>query len=240
MEHQRRYLATMTAKGQLTVPAEFRHDLGLRRPRRMWVLLSQSGRRGPAIADHGDGRVPVEGVPMRADTYLALPEGSGYDLLGGLVFREPMPAVDHQVIVDNVVALLRRHARLTGSGRALREINVHLDAENVPAPDACFVCAERLKRLRRNGLHGVAPDLCVEVLSPSSLRRDRGEKAALYARFGCREYWIVDPQASRVEVLRIRSGARFMVEGAYGVDDAFASQAVPALCVDVAEVFLES
>lgn len=196
------------------------------------------GQATPARDDLGH-RTAIDGVPMSYDEYLSLPEGSGYSLLGGLLFREPAPTVDHQVVVDNILAFLRKYARASGGGRALREIDVHLDEGHTPVPDVCFVSVERVGHLDRGGLHGIAPDLCVEVLSPSSVHRDRGEKAEAYARHGCREYWIVDPERLRVEVFHRSAQGDFVAAGAFTVGEAFASAALPDLRVGVAEVFAE-
>ena len=176
---------------------------------------------------------------MGYDAYRALPEGAGYDLLGGLCFREPMPTVDHQLVVDDIVGLLRRHARRTGVGRACREIDVHLDAENCPAPDVAFISTARLPMLNHHGLHGIAPDLCAEVLSPRTARRDRGAKADLYARYGCREYWLVDPEEPAVEVLRPGADGAFDRAGRFRRGELFDCAAVPGLRVAVAEVFAD-
>jgi len=192
----------------------------------------------PARDDLGH-RTPIDGLPMTYVQYLSLPEGSGYNLLDGLLFRDPAPTVDHQVIVDNILALLRHYARATGAGRALREIDVHLDEDNTPVPDVCFVTAERRGCLDRRGLHGIAPDLCVEVLSPISVRRDRGEKALLYARHGCREYWMVQPEGLRVEVFRSSVEGNFVPAGTFGLGETLASAALPDLRVAVAGVFAE-
>ncbi len=145
--------------------------------------------------------LPVAGVPMTLRAYLNTPEGLGYNLLDGLCCRDE-PTVEHQAIVGNIIGLLQRYARGSGFGRALPAINVDLGERNQPAPDACLVSRERCAALHGRALHGIAPDLCVEVLSPSTAGYDRGHKAKLYARHGCREYWIVDGRHRRVEVYR--------------------------------------
>ncbi len=182
-------------------------------------------------------RVPIEAVPMTYREYLALPEGVGYALLDGLCFREPMPTVHHQIIADNIAELLRHHARSTRAGLAVGAIDIHLDARNCPAPDVCFISAARRNRLDHRGLHGIAPDLCVEVLSPSTASRDRTQKAQLYARYGCREYWLVDPDRLTVEVLRVGGDGAFVPAGVYAPGEVFESVAVAGLCVQVREVF---
>ena len=82
---------------------------------------------------------------------------------------------------------------------------VVLDRWNALEPDVLWLSDARSDRLREDGLHG-APDLVVEVLSPSTRRRDLGVKLDLYARHGVREYWLVDPLARNVHVHRWEAG----------------------------------
>jgi Uma2 family endonuclease len=66
-------------------------------------------------------------------------------------------------------------------------------------PDIVFVSSERLGIIHDEGIKG-APDLVIEILSPSTAHRDRGIKRKLYERHGVTQYWIVDPDAKAVEV----------------------------------------
>ena len=73
------------------------------------------------------------------------------------------------------------------------------------APDEAVRVVGGRRIVEEAGLAG-APDLVVEVLSPSTAERDRGEKRRLYERQGVREYWIVDPAENRVDVYRFGPG----------------------------------
>jgi Uma2 family endonuclease len=88
--------------------------------------------------------------------------------------------------------------------------DVVLSPESVVQPDILFVSNERRGIIMEANVSG-APDLVVEILSPSTAERDRELKLTLYARYGVREYWIVDPEDETVEVMEL--GA----EGAAGV-----------------------
>jgi len=79
--------------------------------------------------------------------------------------------------------------------------DVLLEEHTVVQPDHYVVLRENLGRLKRNGCHG-PPDLVVEVLSPGNTAHDLLRKLPLYERAGVREYWVVDPEAERVEVYR--------------------------------------
>lgn len=82
--------------------------------------------------------------------------------------------------------------------------DVKLDESNIVQPDIFVTCDPgRLDGQFHNG----APDWIIEILSPSTLRRDFSKKLSLYKSFGVREYWIVDPTDSRVIVYWFENGA---------------------------------
>ena len=81
-----------------------------------------------------------------------------------------------------------------------------------------------------------APDLVVEILSPSSSRRDWKYKRGLYAKYGVREYWIVDPANRIVSVTLLRDGV-LEIAGAYVEGDTLESVALEGFRVGVGEIF---
>lgn len=84
-------------------------------------------------------------------------------------------------------------------------VDVVLDEKNVVQPDLVFVSTANAVILERRGVMG-APDLVVEIISPTSLRRDRYEKRELYARFGVKEYWLADVANRSIEILSLQNG----------------------------------
>jgi len=80
-------------------------------------------------------------------------------------------------------------------------MKVVLEPDSYVVPDFFILC-DKSKR-KQDGIHG-APDLVVEVLSPSTTKMDRGEKKELYQRSGIKEYWLVDPNAKIIEVYLIK------------------------------------
>jgi Uma2 family endonuclease len=80
------------------------------------------------------------------------------------------------------------------------------ETEEGVQPDFIFVSRDRLRIIGEDWVRG-APDLVVEILSPSTAARDRGIKLKLYRRQGVAEYWIVDPDEQVVEVWDLASGA---------------------------------
>jgi Uma2 family endonuclease len=82
-------------------------------------------------------------------------------------------------------------------------IDVVLDRENVVQPDLLYVSTANTGLLERRGIMG-APDLVVEIISPTSLRRDRYDKRELYARFGVKEHWLADVANRSIETLSLQ------------------------------------
>jgi Uma2 family endonuclease len=80
-----------------------------------------------------------------------------------------------------------------------------LDAENTVQPDLVFVSSAKLGVIQQRAIFGT-PDLLVELVSLSSVRRDRYDKKELYARFGVEEYWIGDPANKTLEILTLKEG----------------------------------
>jgi Uma2 family endonuclease len=83
--------------------------------------------------------------------------------------------------------------------------DVVLDSENTVQPDLIFVAPAKTRIIEKRAIFGV-PNLLVEMISPYSVRRDRQEKKALYARFGVKEYWLGDPADKSMEILTLRAG----------------------------------
>lgn len=133
--------------------------------------------------------------------------GTRYEIVAGELVVTPAPGTRHQRIVTDLVYLLTGFAREYGVGQVfVSPFDVLFGEGDYMEPDVVFVGAARLHLLSDRGVEG-APDLLVEVVSPSTAQRDRGVKLERYRHFGVKEYWIVDPDARVVEVWRFGSGA---------------------------------
>jgi Uma2 family endonuclease len=109
-----------------------------------------------------------------------------------------------------------------------------LDSENTVQPDLIFVAAANTGIIERRAIFGV-PDLLVELVSPSSVRRDRRDKKVLYARFGVKEYWIGDPADKSMEILALQGGRYQRLCAATGKGK-LVSKVLPRLKLDLAEI----
>ncbi len=130
-------------------------------------------------------------------------DGNRYEAIGGELYVTPSPSVLHQRISKRLHRALLRLLEDPGYGEVFyAPLGVEFPAtgEGVQ-PDLLFVSEERRGIVADRWLVG-APDLVVEILSPTTSHRDRGIKRRLYERQGVREYWIVDPESEAVEVWR--------------------------------------
>ena len=131
--------------------------------------------------------------------YLLLPEGDRRELIEGELLMTPAPNEKHQRISGNVTFHLRLFLEANPLGAIyVAPFDVIFDDYNVVQPDIVVILNDHRPRIQAEGLRG-APDLAVEILSPSTASRDTVYKRALFHRFGVREYWIVDPTAETVE-----------------------------------------
>ncbi|HET8655569.1 MAG TPA: Uma2 family endonuclease [Longimicrobiaceae bacterium] len=133
--------------------------------------------------------------------YLELDDDERYEIIDSELLVTPSPGTRHQIVAAELGHHFLDHVRTCGLGLVLfAPTDVVLSEENVVQPDVLFIRSERVAELvRERAIHG-APDLVVEILSPSSLVRDRHRKRALYERAGVPEYWIVDPGNRAIEV----------------------------------------
>ncbi|MFI5268851.1 MAG: Uma2 family endonuclease [Chloroflexota bacterium] len=127
-------------------------------------------------------------------------------------------------------------AEQAGLGTAFAApVDVIFDQYNVTSPDLVFVVKDRLGILTEANIQG-APDIIVEILSPSTRRRDLGIKMQIYARFGAPWYFVVDARARTVQPYEL-------IEGAYSPlpllrdDDLLSCPLLPGVTTSVAVLF---
>lgn len=140
---------------------------------------------------------------------LTMPEdGNMYEAIGGELHVTPAPKPRHEWVRMNLVYALLDLIVRPGHGRVFAApIGVEFpDTEEGVQPDILVVSTERLNVVREDWIQG-PPDLVIEVLSPSTARRDRTVKLDLYRRQGVPEYWIVDVDAKQIEIWRFAAGA---------------------------------
>ncbi len=168
--------------------------------------------------------------------FLQLPDdGKRYEILEGELVVTPTPITRHQRFSKRLQWELMNQLELMGKGEVFdAPLALVLDDYNVLVPDLMYVSRERSEIIGEHYL-SAAPDLVVEILSPSTASRDRLQKAALYARFGVRNYWIVDGDASRLEAFALE-GSQYRPALSAAAPEVVGTSD-PELRLDLAEIF---
>ena len=117
----------------------------------------------------------------------------------------------------------------------MRRTDVVLSETDVVQPDILFVSKERSYIVTEDNIRG-APDLVIEVLSPSTAQRDRTLKRTLYALHGVSEYWQADTDAKNVTVLTLVNG-EYKVAGIYGEGQTLTSPLLPGFTLEIDKIF---
>ena len=138
--------------------------------------------------------------------YQQLPEGAPYQLINGKLIMSPSPNRTHQKLIGEIFRIIGNHLKNNIIGEAyIAPSDVYLDDENVVQPDIYFVSNVNLSILTDAGAEG-APDMIIELLSPSNAYYDLRAKLQLYEKYGVKEYFIVDPEDNMVIAYKLTDG----------------------------------
>jgi Uma2 family endonuclease len=173
-----------------------------------------------------------------ADLERAPEDGRRYELYDGDVFVVPSPLPKHQVVAITVTEMLRQYAREHGGFSVASPIDIVFSDYDVLQPDVIYFSPDRANLVDLNRVIRDAPDLCVEVLSPSTAATDRGKKMQMFARYGVPEYWIVDPVAESIEIYELDAAGYDLKLTAKGTD-AISPSATPGLRFTAGSLFPE-
>ena len=171
--------------------------------------------------------------------YINLPESEEkrYELIDGELYMVPSPSTIHQFIQKKLLIAFDQFVAANDSGTVLgAPLDVVLSNTDVLQPDILFISNGRASIITDQNIQG-APDLVIEIISPGTADRDRTIKRARYAKFGVREYWLVDPQCKTVEVLQA-SQTGFDTVRVYPEGTSAASTILEGLEVAVTELFV--
>ena len=187
------------------------------------------------------GRSMAQGAKLTyEDLLLFQDDGRRHEIIDGEHFVTPSPHARHQRVSQHLNSLLHRHVEEHQLGRIYyAPVDVVLSDVDVVEPDLLFISQARLAIVQA-AVRG-APDLVIEIASPSSRRQDEVLKRGLYERAGVQEYWLVDPEAETVKVFRRHDG------GGYGrplllsalEGDRLESPLLPGLEIPLVAVFAE-
>lgn len=160
--------------------------------------------------------MPVMSRPHKKLTYadfvLFPDDGKRHELIDGVHYVTPSPRLEHQELIGRLyLAIGNFLATRRQLGRVfLSPVDVVMSEHDIVVPDLVFVAAEQRHVLTELNVQG-SPALVVEVLSPSTRRRDVGIKRQLFDRQGVREYWVVDPKGLCVSIFRRADDGSFPI-----------------------------
>jgi Uma2 family endonuclease len=172
------------------------------------------------------------------EDYLNLPDdGRRYEIIDGVLYVTNAPDIDHQFTVMEIAGEMRQFVRTNGLGYVLAApFEVHLSERSRPVqPDILFIKGERWPVGGAKFFEG-APDLVVEVLSPSSVRTDQVIKFNAYEQAGIAEYWIANPKARTLQVHTL-SGGEYALVGEFAGDEVIRSVVLEGLAIVTSTLF---
>ena len=168
--------------------------------------------------------------------YCATPDDERYELLNGNLMMVPAPNMKHQKVLSRLNRKLGNFTEEHELGNVyVAPCDVVLSDTDVVQPDLLFISRAREDTITDENVRG-APDLVIEILSPSTADRDLGYKHDLYGRHGVLEYWIVDPMAETVAVHRQRDGRLELAE-TFGHRDTLRTALLEGLQLKLDDIF---
>ena len=166
------------------------------------------------------------------------------ELIFGKISRMSLaPKTYHQTLSKELLYRIRKHLE----GKKCKVFTAPFDVclpieadipeyktENIVQPDICVVCD--LKKLDERGCHG-APDLIIEIVSKSSVKKDLHEKYDLYEQAGVKEYWVVHPNDISMSVYLLNSSRKYEFQKPYTLGDTLHCTVLPGLDINVEETY---
>lgn len=180
------------------------------------------------------------GVKLTYDDYVLFPDdGMRHELIDGERYVTPTPLFRHQRISGNLHFLIRSHLEASPIGQIYyAPVAVVLSLFDVVEPDLLYFSNERMAEVVTTKEARGAPNLLVEIASPSTRQRDETIKRHLYERAGVSEYWIVDPEIDVVRVYRrVEDGFGKPFELSCEAGDVFTTPLLPGLEMPLARIF---
>ena len=140
-------------------------------------------------------------IKFTYEDYLHFPEDKRYEIIDGEVRMVPSPVPYYQDISWRLELTISTFVEKNGLGKIYHApLDVVFSETDVVQPDIMFISKERLNIITEKNVQG-APDLIVEIISPTSEYRDRVIKRKLYSKYEVKEYWLVDLEKKEIEVM---------------------------------------
>lgn len=175
--------------------------------------------------------------PRRGFTYSdlqAFPEDNlRREIIDGELFVTAAPRIRHQRVVATLTGMLWQYANEQGGEVFPAPTDVFFSDTSVVEPDVLFVRADHLDRLEERFVRS-APDVVVEISSPSTRKLELVRKRELYERFGVPEYWYVDLELDQIQIYRLTDG--YDVAQIVGRGDTIEPASLPRLSIEVEDI----
>jgi Uma2 family endonuclease len=162
-----------------------------------------------------------------------------HELIDGEHIVSPAPIVKHQRVVLNIATIISVFVQPRGLGEVfVAPVDVYFSEHDVVEPDVLYVSSENAQRVQELFVDG-APDLVVEVVSPSSHRIDKVRKLRLYEAYGVKEYWLAYPKTDTIEVYRRTAEGRLELQASLSAaaGDVLETPLLPGLRIPLGEIF---
>ena len=167
--------------------------------------------------------------------YMSWDDGERWELIDGAAYNmSPAPTTQHQNTTLNFATLLRTRLKGKPCKPFIAPVDVVLSDHDVVQPDALVVCDPA--KITPKNIQGT-PDFVLEVLSPSTSRKDLREKKALYERSGVAEYLVLDPLELYALLFRLDPAGRYGAGEVFGPDESLSLQILGGEAVDLREIF---
>jgi Uma2 family endonuclease len=193
--------------------------------------------------DHVKPAAPVVAPRLKLtyDDFVLFPDdGKRHELIDGEHYVTPSPNVRHQQIQGDLFAFIWNYLDVHPVGRVFTSrLDVVFSRFDVVEPDIVYLSHERANTvLTKANLQG-APELIIEIGSPSTRQRDETIKRHLYERSGVSEYWVVDPEIDVVRIYRRNSDGAFdrPIELSREAGDVLTTDLLPGLDVPLMRIF---
>ena len=170
--------------------------------------------------------------------YANTPDDERYELIDGVLIMVPAPNIAHQRSNRKFGFQMSEFVDSNALGEVfMAPTDVVLTDTDTVQPDVLFISNEREHIITEANIQG-APDLVVEILSPSTARQDWREKRDLYAKHGVSEYWVVDTANRVIFVMLLKDGV-LEIEETYASGDTLTSPTLKGFEVSVDDLFME-
>ncbi|EKN64633.1 Uma2 family endonuclease [Schinkia azotoformans] len=179
-------------------------------------------------------KIHIKEQVLTYDDYATINDGNRYELAGGkLELMSPAPSVTHQLLS---IEMIKKFTQSCESDYIILDapIDVILASTEVRQPDLVLVHRNRINILSKRGVEG-PPDLVVEILSPSTRKRDKIDKLKTYSYYGIPEYWIVDPAIFVLEQF-ILQNERYELINIFQDSEIITSPNIPCISFTMAEI----